>query len=195
MGSQKVRTGRIVRYQNHPQLRAVADNCLENLTLSHLIVEYVEWQNCDTCDASCNNKCDVSCFFFIVHCHCQPHQMASVSSIPLDPPTFTTIALENPSQQKSAKVSMTKQRAKTIAANTNGKQRASWSIADETDLILFLFEHRAEADDGFNFKTATFNTASFEVDAKRTTGAPKTGKVCKNKWVQVHIQSSLLLLF
>ena len=48
MGSQKVRTGRIVRYQNHPQPRAVADDHLENLTIEpygmHVLGEDCQWE-------------------------------------------------------------------------------------------------------------------------------------------------------
>ncbi|KAI0245014.1 hypothetical protein BJV78DRAFT_1103007, partial [Lactifluus subvellereus] len=63
--------------------------------------------------------------------------------------------------------------------------RASWSPEDEMELIRFLIDHRAEAGDGFNFKTATFNAASAVLDPKKQKGATKTGKVCKNKWGQL----------
>jgi len=74
-----------------------------------------------------------------------------------------------------------------IAVKADGEQRASWSIADETALIYFLIEHRAEAGDGFNFKATTFNAASLVLDARRTKGATKTSRVCKNKWTQVRL--------
>lgn len=90
-----------------------------------------------------------------------------------------------PAKQKTTKASVTKKATKAVAAKADGEQRASWSIADETALILFLIEHKAEAGDGFNFKTTTFNAASLIVDAMRTKGATKTSRVCKNKWTQV----------
>lgn len=82
-----------------------------------------------------------------------------------------------PSQQKATKA---------IAAKADGEQRAFWTTADETALILFLVEHRPEAGNGFNFKTSTFNAASLVVNAMKTKGGTKTSKVCKNKWAQVH---------
>jgi hypothetical protein len=88
-------------------------------------------------------------------------------------------------QQKSTKASRTKNVTKAIAKKADGEQRAYWSTADEKALIKFLIEHRSEAGDGFNFKTPTFNAASLVLDAMRTQGATKTGKVCKNKWAQV----------
>ena len=43
-----------------------------------------------------------------------------------------------------------------------------------------------EAGNGFNFKTVVFNAASLVLDPMKMKGASKTGKVCKNKWMQVH---------
>ncbi|KAI0246949.1 hypothetical protein BJV78DRAFT_1285926 [Lactifluus subvellereus] len=45
------------------------------------------------------------------------------------------------------------------------------------ELIHFLIDHRAEASDGFNFKTVTFNAASAVLDPKKQKGAAKTGKL------------------
>jgi hypothetical protein len=86
----------------------------------------------------------------------------------------------NPSQQKASS-----NIKKVTAAKPDGEQRASWTIADETVLIQFLVKHRAEAGNGFNFKTKTFSAASLVVNAVRTKGGTKTWKVCKNKWTQV----------
>ena len=75
--------------------------------------------------------------------------------------------------------------AKATKSKADGETRASWSTADETELLLFLIEHIAEAGDGSNFKTSTFKAASLVLDKTRTKGGPKTAKVCKNKWMSV----------
>ena len=91
----------------------------------------------------------------------------------------TTMSSVEPSQQnESSNVK------KAIKAKAE-EQRASWTTADETALIQFLIEHSAEAGNGFNFKTKTFSAASLVLNAMRTKGGTKTGKVCKNKWTQV----------
>jgi hypothetical protein len=100
--------------------------------------------------------------------------------------TTGTMSSVNPNQQEA---SPNPQKAiKPMAskpAKVDGDQRASWSIEDEDALIQFLVEHRAEAGNGFNFKTKTFNAASIVVNAMRTKGGTKTWRVCKNKWTQV----------
>ena len=87
---------------------------------------------------------------------------------------------------KPSKVSGRPTKAKKVVqAKVDGEARASWSTEDEAELIRFLIEHVSEAGDGFNFKTVTFNAALLVLDLKKTKGAVKTGKVCKNKWMQV----------
>ena len=62
---------------------------------------------------------------------------------------------------------------------------AHWTVADETALLNFLFDHKAAGGDGVNFKSPTFTAAAVVVDASRTKGEPKTAKVCQNKWNSV----------
>ena len=99
-------------------------------------------------------------------------------------PASCTTAIMAPAksnQRKAAKATA----KKVVQAKVDGEARASWSTEDEAELIQFLIEHVSEVGNGFNFKTVTFNAASLVLDPKKTKGAAKTGKVCKNKWMQV----------
>ena len=52
-----------------------------------------------------------------------------------------------------------------------------------------------EVGNGFNFKTVVFNAGSLVLDPMKTKGALKTGKVCKNKWMQVHPSPWLMVAY
>jgi len=65
------------------------------------------------------------------------------------------------------------------------EQRATWTDAQESALLAFLLEHKAEAGDGANFKTATWNEAAAMLEKMPYTGKSKTGTSCKTKWSKV----------
>ena len=88
---------------------------------------------------------------------------------------------------KAAKATKSKKVNPAGAAKADGETRALWSTEDETELLLFLIEHLAEAGDGSNFKTSTFKAASLVLDKMRTKGGLKMAKVCKNKWMSVRV--------
>jgi hypothetical protein len=84
--------------------------------------------------------------------------------------------------------------AKTTANHTAGAEnsteppksmRAHWSLNDETKLIEFLKERRAEAGDGMNFKGSTWSAAAAELKEHTKTGGYKNPTACKNKWAKV----------
>jgi hypothetical protein len=75
--------------------------------------------------------------------------------------------------------------------------RAHWTIADKTELIDFILDHKAEGGDGLNFKGATWTAAAKLLDAKRTKGGIKTSLACKNKFTNArrHIFYRFLSFF
>jgi hypothetical protein len=95
--------------------------------------------------------------------------------------------LKQKAAAKAAKATKSKKVKPAGEAKADGETRALWSTEDETELLLFLIEHLAEAGDRSNFKTSTFKAASLVLDKMRTKGGPKTAKVCKNKWMSVHV--------
>jgi len=62
---------------------------------------------------------------------------------------------------------------------------AIWTDADESALLVFLLDHRAEVGDGANFKQTTWNEASIKLGERPFKGGPKTANSCKNKWAKV----------
>lgn len=70
---------------------------------------------------------------------------------------------------------------------TDSSDRAAWTQADESTLIWFLIEHKAEAGDGMNFKAQTWKAAAAELLKSTSKGAPKTAASCKSKWQRVCI--------
>ena len=60
-----------------------------------------------------------------------------------------------------------------------------WTPEDESALIAFLVDHKAEAGDGMNFKTSTWKAAVAEMEKHRAKGATKGHLACKNKYAQV----------
>ena len=78
------------------------------------------------------------------------------------------------------------------------KDRAYWSTQDETALLNYLLEHKAEAGDGGNFKEAVFEGARAALQSARRTdakGAPKTLSSCKSKWSRVRNHTSGTVFF
>ncbi|PPQ97013.1 hypothetical protein CVT26_006439 [Gymnopilus dilepis] len=61
-------------------------------------------------------------------------------------------------------------------------QHASWTSAEESAFVDFLFEHRAEAGDGGNFKATTFQKALTHIAPFFKRGAAKSVKNLRNKW-------------
>jgi len=70
---------------------------------------------------------------------------------------------------------------------------AIWTPAEETALVDFLVDNKAEAGDGGNFKKATFQRAANNVAPLRECGAAKTVKSCQNKWASVILFYSVVL--
>jgi len=60
-----------------------------------------------------------------------------------------------------------------------------WTPEDESMLITFLVDHKAEAGDCVNFKTSTWKAAVAEMEKHRAKGATKGHLACKNKYAQV----------
>jgi len=61
------------------------------------------------------------------------------------------------------------------------KERAHWTSEDESTLLLFLIDHKAEGDSG-GFKKSTWNAAAIDVNKNISKGGMKTGDACKNKF-------------
>jgi hypothetical protein len=70
---------------------------------------------------------------------------------------------------------------------------AFWTAQDKDKLLDLLFEHKASAGDGGNFKEAIFQEVSEILTPLVSKGAPKTVKACQNKWTSVRIIITLLL--
>jgi hypothetical protein len=64
-------------------------------------------------------------------------------------------------------------------------QHAFWTSAEESAFVDFLVDNKAEAGDGGNFKTATYQGALGHVAPLYERGAAKTVKVLRNKWTAV----------
>jgi hypothetical protein len=63
--------------------------------------------------------------------------------------------------------------------------RSIWTLEDESQLIHFLLDHKAEAGDGANFKTTIWNAAAEELSKHVSKGGPKTPGSCRSKWDRV----------
>lgn len=66
-------------------------------------------------------------------------------------------------------------------------QHAIWSSAEESAFVGFLVEHRAEAGDGGNFKTGTFQKALGHIAPFHERGGAKNVKTLRNKWTSVRL--------
>jgi hypothetical protein len=64
-------------------------------------------------------------------------------------------------------------------------ERANWSDEEVTTLVNYLYENRAAAGDGGNFKQTIFNAVAVEIAPLLKQGAKKTGVMCKTKWASV----------
>jgi len=62
---------------------------------------------------------------------------------------------------------------------------AIWTAAEETSLLDFLVDNKAEAGDGGNFNKTTFQRAVTSIAPLLERGAAKTVKSCQNKWASV----------
>lgn len=65
--------------------------------------------------------------------------------------------------------------------------KASWTTADTHKLLEVLAAEKAAAGDGDNFKAASYQKASVELEKMRVSGAPKTWKVCRDKYRAVGV--------
>ena len=74
----------------------------------------------------------------------------------------------------------------SVTTSTSSQaDRSIWTLEDESQLVSFLLDHRAEAGDGANFKMTVWNAAAEELSKHVTKGGPKTGASCKSKWDRV----------
>lgn len=64
---------------------------------------------------------------------------------------------------------------------------AVWTSAEETAFVDYLVDHKAEAGDGGNFKTTTYQRVISHIAPLHESGAIKTVKACRNKWTAVSI--------
>jgi hypothetical protein len=72
------------------------------------------------------------------------------------------------------------------------KEKASWSTKEVTALVDYLYEHRFEAGDGGNFKSASFNSAAEAIVPYWESGPGKSGAQCRTKWMSVSCLLSLI---
>ncbi|PPQ79922.1 hypothetical protein CVT25_002996 [Psilocybe cyanescens] len=63
---------------------------------------------------------------------------------------------------------------------------ATWTPAEETELIDFLVDCKTEAGNGGNFKKTTFQQAVTHIAPLLQHGPAKTVKGCQNKWAGFH---------
>lgn len=75
-----------------------------------------------------------------------------------------------------------------MSVTATAPDRSIWTTEDETRLVHFLLDHRAEAGDGANFKMTVWNAAADELSKHITKGGPKTAASCKSKWDRVRIE-------
>lgn len=71
---------------------------------------------------------------------------------------------------------------------------AYWTAVDEDQLVDLLFERKASAGDGGNFKEPTFREVSAILTPRVVKGGPKTVKACQNKWAAVSFPCIFCLL-
>jgi len=73
----------------------------------------------------------------------------------------------------------------TISTIFTSRPQCDWSDTDETELINFLVEHKAEAGDSAMFKASVWNAAAQHLEQFRTKGGPKAANSCSAKWSRV----------
>jgi hypothetical protein len=59
--------------------------------------------------------------------------------------------------------------------------KAVWSADETVALVDYLYEHRSQAGNGGNFKTATFTAAAEAISPLLKYGLEKTEKICRRK--------------
>ena len=70
----------------------------------------------------------------------------------------------------------------SVVHTTGRAETAKWNAAEEDALLDYLIEHKAGAGDGGVPKEATFNGAAAAIAHLRTSGAAKTGKICRSNF-------------
>lgn len=68
------------------------------------------------------------------------------------------------------------------------KDRAQWTLEDETALVTCLLKHKSEGGDGANFKPSVWSQVAEEMKQHKTKGGDKTSDSCKSKWSRVCTQ-------
>ncbi|KAF8583015.1 hypothetical protein K439DRAFT_1617820 [Ramaria rubella] len=86
----------------------------------------------------------------------------------------------------------------SISAATQGsrdkRHRCDWGNGSEEVFVNFLLKHKAEASDGVNFTDTVFNKVAVMLVLYYMTGAAKTAKACKGKWVQLKEEYMLVTM-
>ena len=72
-------------------------------------------------------------------------------------------------------------------ATEGSTEKAHWNDKETNALLDVMYEHRAEAGDGSNFKKTTYTAAEAALKSASllTSGPQKTAKWCKTKWNSV----------
>ena len=71
----------------------------------------------------------------------------------------------------------------------SNKSNANWNIDETNELVQYLWDHRAEAGDGGNFKSQTLTAAMQHITPYHSQGPVKDAKHVKRKWTAVSDQS------
>jgi hypothetical protein len=79
-----------------------------------------------------------------------------------------------------------KAQAPTIVVSApKSRSNAQWSEQDETILLQYLIDHKAEGGDGGNFKQPVWQGLVGELAKIPHKGADKNVTSCQNKWKKV----------
>ena len=136
---------------------------------------------------------------FLCHCsHLVPHHFilccAPLPLYPLHiPPPLALMATSTIPTSSRAKAKKKSREGKETAPDVlvdpdpqpEAHTTSHWTAEDESTLVAFLIEHKAEAGDGVNFKAATWKAVAIEMERHRTKGAVKSHLACKNKYACV----------
>ncbi|KAJ7776063.1 hypothetical protein DFH07DRAFT_951971 [Mycena maculata] len=83
--------------------------------------------------------------------------------------------------------SPTRSRTRSRGRRTaSGTESAIWTTPETKKLVDFLVDQVSRAGDGGNFLTAVWNEAAALLAPMLKDGGPKTAKVCRNKYTQLH---------
>jgi hypothetical protein len=77
------------------------------------------------------------------------------------------------------------------SASVEKEPKAKWNDTETTELVQYLWEHRAQGGDGGTFKPATFKAAAEHIAPYHTLGPVKTTKSVQIKWNGVSCSLSL----